>query len=124
MAVRPLKLGVEGIYILKTYILIIGESLEKDNTMEQYERKYVKVNVRFDLDGRMMPTSIFWDNDVQYSIDRVLDIRPAAAHRAGGQGDRYTIRVCGHETYLFFEHSPQQATSDRPGRWFVEAKQY
>lgn len=89
--------------------------------MEEFQRKYVKVIVQFKEDGTMLPRTILWDNDVRYPIDRVLSVCRAAALRAGGQGDRYTIRVAGRETYLFFEHSIDQATSEKPGKWFVEA---
>ena len=44
--------------------------------------------------------------------DRLLDVRRAAATRAGGQGMRYTCRVMGHCVYLFEDE----------GRWFVEAR--
>ena len=52
---------------------------------------------------------------------RVTDIRQAAAMRAGGQGDRYTIFVQGKQSYLFFERSPSQ-TGNNIGRWFVERR--
>ena len=51
----------------------------------------------------------------------MLDARSAASLRAGGQGDRYTIRVCGRESYLFFERSPVLAGVEL-GRWFVERR--
>lgn len=90
--------------------------------MDDYYKKYVKVIVKFKEDGSMLPEAILWDNDVKFPIDRILSVCRAAALRAGGQGDRYTIRVAGKETYLFFEHSVDQATSEKPGRWFVEAR--
>lgn len=89
--------------------------------MDEFQRKYVKVIVQFKEDGTMLPRAILWDNDVRYPIDRVLSVCRAAALRAGGQGDRYTIRIADRITYLFFEHSVDQATSEKPGRWFVEA---
>ncbi|NLA86500.1 MAG: hypothetical protein GX847_04295, partial [Clostridiales bacterium] len=55
-------------------------------------------------------------------IDRILDVRPSPALKAGGQGDRYTIRTCGKESFLFFERSPK-ITDPNPGRWFVERRQ-
>ncbi|MDD3653132.1 MAG: hypothetical protein PHO01_02920 [Desulfotomaculaceae bacterium] len=56
-------------------------------------------------EGRLRPLFLTWENGRKYQIDRVLvlDIRQAATMKAGGQGDRYTIRVPGKETYLFFE---------------------
>ncbi|WP_312335320.1 hypothetical protein [Anaerospora hongkongensis] len=46
-----------------------------------------------------------------YSVDRVLDVRMAAALKAGGQGIRYTCRVHGREVFLFCDE----------GRWFIES---
>ncbi len=67
---------------------------------------YIPVVVRFDEDGRMLPRIITWEDGRRYKIDRVSDIRPAHAMRAGGQGDRYTIYVQGKQSYLFFERYP------------------
>ncbi len=82
---------------------------------------YVPVRVDFREDGVMLPRKITWEDGREYEIDRVSDIRHAAAMRAGGQGDRYTIHVRGRQSYLFFERSPDQAGSSI-GRWFVERK--
>ena len=84
-------------------------------------KAYVHVSVDFDDTGRMRPTSILWEDGTHYEIDRVLDVRPAFAARAGGQGDRYTIRLGEQITYLFFEHNVDYG-SHIPGRWFVERK--
>ena len=84
-------------------------------------KAYVHVSVDFDDTGRMCPTSILWEDGTHYEIDRVLDVRPAFAARAGGQGDRYTIRLGEQITYLFFEHNVDYG-SHIPGRWFVERK--
>lgn len=82
---------------------------------------YVKVKVEFTEQGVMLPRSIIWENGDEYEIDRVKDIRTSHSARAGGQGDRYTILVGGHERYLFFEHNP--ALNDyNLGRWFMERK--
>lgn len=85
-------------------------------------KTYVDVRVDFREDGRMVPRCIRWVDGHTYEIDRVLDVRSANAARAGGQGDRYTIKMKGQETYLFFEHS---ADFGNPivGRWFVERKE-
>ena len=83
---------------------------------------YVQVKVDFREDGIMLPRKIIWEDGREYEIDRVADIRQAAAMRAGGQGDRYTIYVQGKQSYLFFERSPNQ-TGNCIGRWFVERKQ-
>ena len=83
---------------------------------------YVPVEVAFEEDGRMFPRRVLWEDGRTYTVDRVLDMRPAHAARAGGQGDRYTVRVNGHETYLFFEHAPDSGGAVM-GRWFVERKE-
>ena len=82
---------------------------------------YVQVKVDFREDGIMLPRKITWEDGREYEIDRVSDIRQAAAMRAGGQGDRYTIYVQGKQSYLFFERSPNQ-TGNCIGRWFVERR--
>ena len=84
-------------------------------------KKYVEVTVAFDESGRMLPRAIKWDDELTYEIDRVLDIKQAASMRCGGQGDRYTIRVNGCDTYLFFERNAS-VTGTNIGRWFVEGK--
>lgn len=50
---------------------------------------YVEVNASFGEDGQMYPKSLVWEDGTRYIIDKVTDIRQAAAMKAGGQGDRY-----------------------------------
>ena len=75
-------------------------------------RAYVKVIARHDEEGRVYPLEVEWEDGRRYAVDRLLDVRRAAALKAGGQGLRYTVRILGQETYLFEDE----------GRWFVEAK--
>ena len=82
---------------------------------------YVGVKVDFTSDGTMLPREITWEDGEIFKIDRVSRICQAAALKAGGQGDRYTIHMQGHETYLFFERSTN-LTGNNIGRWFVERK--
>ena len=82
---------------------------------------YVAVKADFRDDGLMLPREITWEDGKRYSIDRVVDIRQAAARKAGGQGDRYTVVIEGKRTYLFFERSAD-ITGNNIGRWFVERK--
>ena len=84
-------------------------------------KTYVQVIVEFDPDGTMHPTSILWEDGMHYEIDRILDVRSASAARAGGQGDRYTIRLGEQITYLFFDHNVDFG-SHIPVRWFVLRK--
>lgn len=82
---------------------------------------YVATTAAFDSDGRLRPTSITWENGKKYIIDKVTDVRQAAAMRAGGQGDRYTVLINGRQSYLFFERGTAR-TGPNIGRWFVERK--
>ena len=89
--------------------------------MEQRIKVYVAATAVFNEDGIMIPTSLVWEDGHRYEIDKVTDIRQAAAMKAGGQGDRYTIWVNGKTTYLFFERSTYK-TGNVLGRWFVERR--
>ena len=74
-------------------------------------KKYVKVSVDTDENGKKTPKSIVY-NDRVFEIDKVLDIKNCASFKVGGIGERYTIRINGQTTHIFFEN----------GRWFVEEK--
>ncbi len=75
-------------------------------------KTYVEVTAAFSPHGGVIPLSVKWQDGTVYEIDRVLDVRRAAALKAGGCGVRYTCRIRGRQTYLFLEED----------RWFVEAK--
>ncbi|MDO5324335.1 MAG: hypothetical protein Q4G06_09965 [Clostridia bacterium] len=76
-------------------------------------RAYVKVIARHDEQGKVRPLEVEWEDGRRFEVDKLLDVRRAAALKAGGQGMRYTVRILGKETYLFEDE----------GRWFVEAKE-
>lgn len=82
---------------------------------------YVDVTAQFNSDGDLIPLSLTWEDGQVFEIDRVTDIRQAAAMKAGGQGDRYTIWVRGKQSYLFFERNCS-LTGNNLGRWFVERR--
>lgn len=82
---------------------------------------YVDVAATFDAYGTMIPRALIWEDGTRYVIDKVTDIRQAAAMKAGGQGDRYTITVNGKQSYLFFERSTN-LYGNCIGRWFVERR--
>ena len=82
---------------------------------------YVPVKVDFRSDGTMLPCVIVWEDGTKYEIDRVSDIRQAAAMRSGGQGDRDTVFINGKQSYLFFERIAKQS-GNNIGRWFVERR--
>lgn len=81
---------------------------------------YVPVVSAFDKDGLFLPLELTWEDGRTYIIDRVIDIRPAAAMKAGGQGDRYTISVNGRQS-MFFERNAS-ITGNNIGRWLVERR--
>ena len=79
-------------------------------------KKYVPVTVRFDEEGKIRPLEIEFGEGEKFVVDKVLDVRRAACHSAGGVGDRYTIKIRGQETYLWFEERGKEK------KWFVAAK--
>lgn len=92
------------------YILLSNRNTKNGDLM--IRKVYVEVTARFDTDGNITPLSVTWEDGTVYTIDKVLDKRRAASLKAGGIGMRYTCRILGQESYLFYEEP----------RWFVEAK--
>lgn len=78
---------------------------------------YVSVLVVINPSGKYRPYRIKFEDDPIYGnrvfkIDKVKDIRRAASLKVGGTGTRYTVIICGKESYLFNDEN----------KWFVEAK--
>jgi len=74
-------------------------------------KKFVKVIVEMNEDGLKTPKSLVY-NDKVFEIDKVLENKNCASFKAGGIGERYTIRIGDNITYLYYEM----------GKWFVEEK--
>jgi len=72
--------------------------------------EYIDVIVLFSSTGEVRPLFIAKDAH-RFSIDKVLDICPAASLKAGGRGMRYTCRIHGRIVKLFW---------DKNG-WFYES---
>ena len=89
--------------------------------MTSQAKVYVAVIASFSEDGNLFPRRLHWEDGREYSIEKILDVRPVAALKAGGQGDRYTVQINGHQSYLFFERSPNISGTNL-GKWFVERK--
>ena len=89
--------------------------------MTSQAKVYVAVIASFSEDGNLFPRRLRWEDGREYSIEKILDVRPAAALKVGGQGDRYTVQINGHQSYLFFERSPNISGTNL-GKWFVERK--
>lgn len=84
------------------------------NVYSRYtDQVYVEVRARHLIDGTCRPETIKFENDEIYEIDRVKQCCRAASTKVGGTGLRYTVMICGKETYLFDEEN---------GKWFVEGK--
>lgn len=81
--------------------------------MADRRKVYVEVNVDHLPDGTARPNRIKFEDGNTYDIDRVKYVCRAASTKVGGTGLRYTVMICGTETYLFDEQN---------GKWFVEAK--
>lgn len=82
--------------------------------MEQKRKKvYVGAGLEVSVDGTVMPVRIDWPDGRKFEVDRVKQVCRAASTKVGGCGIRYTVMICGKETYLFREDD----------KWFVEAKE-
>ena len=81
--------------------------------MVKHRKVYVAVNLDVDIEGKIRPRSIRWEDGHVYEIDRLKQRIRAASTKVGGTGIRYTVQICGKPTFLFDEEN---------GKWFVEAK--
>lgn len=74
--------------------------------MEEERRKvYVEVDVTHKTDGTARPRKIKFEDGEVYEIDRVRHCCRAASTKVGGTGLRYTVMICGTETFLFDEEN-------------------
>ena len=78
--------------------------------MDEREKRYVPVVVRFETSGKLRPLVVEFDEEHKYTVDKVLDVRPLASMKSGGCGVRYKCRICGQERDLYLEDGR---------RWFV-----
>jgi len=76
-----------------------------------YVKIYVDVNLDVDADGLVYPRAVRWTDGRVYPVDRIVYRCRAASTKVGGCGMRYTVMICGRQTFLFNEDE----------RWFVEA---
>lgn len=77
-----------------------------------YRKVYVGVQLTVSPEGDIRPNTITFENGTVYKIDRLKHRCRAHATKVGGTGIRYTVVICGQETYLF----------EDDGKWFVEAR--
>ncbi len=57
------------------------------------EKIELDIIVEHKKDGRAVPKTILWDDDRRFAIDKVLDVRQAAALRCGGIGTIYICKI-------------------------------
>ena len=81
--------------------------------MAQYKRIYAEVEVQFISDGSMRPRALIWRDGRKYEIERILDVRPACAQKAGGQGDRYKVKRGIRSASCSSSTTPKQARRRR-----------
>lgn len=79
----------------------------------KYRKVYVDVMCRYTAEGDVTPLWIRWSDGRIFEVGKILDVRKAASHLAGGQGYRFTFKIHGKEKYLFLEEN----------KWFVEGKE-
>ncbi len=51
--------------------------------MTSQAKVYVAVIAFFSEDGHLFPRRLHWEDGREYSIEKILDVRPAAALKAG-----------------------------------------
>lgn len=73
---------------------------------------FVDVVAKIKTDGTMVPLAVTWEDGTVYEVDKILCVRRAASLKAGGMGIRYTCRIAGKDSFLFYE-AP---------KWFMEGK--
>ena len=88
-------------------------TVHRREKQQAYERVYIGVYSYTSPEGMLQPRRIRWVNGQEWEVDKVLDVRPAAARKAGGLGTRFLVRIGRAERALF---------QDMEGRWFVEGR--
>ena len=74
-------------------------------------KTYVEVVALHKGDGTCVPLLIVYKDGRCFKVDRVLDVRKAAAYHTGSICMRYHVQIGTKKTFLYHE---------KP-RWFVEA---
>jgi len=79
--------------------------------LEPSHKVCVDVIAMHSRSGTILPQALIWEGQ-EYNIDKVTDARPMSSTKAGGTGMRYTCRIRGRESYLYYD-----------GRlWYIEQK--
>lgn len=70
--------------------------------MIDFVRKNIKVKALMKETGEILPLSIVWENDKEYEIDRILDVRPAPS-KSGGFALRFQVKIRGQIRFLYLD---------------------
>lgn len=55
-------------------------------------------------DSSVVSLKLMWLDGRQWCDDRVLDVHPGVARKAGGEGLRFLSWISGHERELWYSH--------------------
>ncbi len=81
--------------------------------MASYEKIYVAVYLKIDMDGFMKPVAIEWTDGTLFEIEKIIDERNAPPEYTGGVLTRkYKVIIKGREKLLYLDRQTNQ--------WFVE----
>ncbi len=78
----------------------------------KYRKVFVRVLAEIDEEGSVCPKSVTWEDGREFIIDKVTRVQRACASKVGGTAIRYSISVCGKQTFLY----------EDDGKWFVESE--
>ena len=78
--------------------------------IERREKCYVEVIADHDVDGRVEPLAVVWEDGRVFGIDRVVEQRYAASMKVGGHGLRYTVVMGGRQRFIWHDDAG----------WYVE----
>jgi hypothetical protein len=101
---------------MRSYLIDAGADIDYKLYMDNDSKVYVEVDERRSPDGSLTPLSFVWEDGRRFSVDRVVDIRPAASLKAGGAGMRYGVKIMGKDKFMFLEEEGGVE------RWFMERK--
>lgn len=68
---------------------------------DENRKEYLKVRVDYLPSGHIIPLMFRSEDGERMVIDQIVDVRRAAARKAGGNGIRYTCRVGERLVFLF-----------------------
>lgn len=129
-----LYFGLEGVTMLQIIKQILrGQKIildYKNKRMEIFnmegERTYINdyapetvglktcvcVRAYFNKEGVIIPDLVIWEDGRRFTVDRIVEKRPAASLKGGGSGIRYTCRFGEKQAYLYLDEN----------KWFVDKK--